>query len=206
MMPIGESIKKYAGGVIVPILVLVAALGVYFVLLPRYKTMRAASAAAAEKKSALENQRNTLNDIQKLFAEYDKNKTALAPLDEALPVAPRIPELLANFDELTRQSGLVISSLEIGPAPTLGTAAAGQSVAAVKKTDELLANTENLSIMQIQLGLIGRYVNLKAFLGNLEQNLRLLDIQTLNADEADEKSGDQMYGVVIHAYYQKDGQ
>lgn len=204
MMSVRETIVKYSGGVIVPLVVLVAGAAAFFILLPKYRAVKAAREIVTNKQSEVSSRQNILRNLQNLLAEYDVKKETLKPLDESVPAAPKIPELLGNLDQLAKQSGVLISSLNISPAQSLATINTGQSVGQVKKTEAILTHTDGLGIMQIDIQLVGRYPNLSAWLKNLEQNLRLLDAQIVVASEADEQTGDQTYNLKIYTYYQKE--
>ena len=204
MAMLKDKLGLYMGGVAVPLGLLVVALLGYFLLWPKYKDVMGARQAVATKKTFLQNRITQLQNIEALLVEYEKKKQQLIPIDQALPTAPRIPELLANLELLSKQSGLNITSLEITPAPSSNTPTPGQTVAEVKKTEDLRSSTENLNILQINIRMIGRYPNLRAWFSNLEQNLRLLDVQVVDIGESDDKNGGQGYTLKIYTYYQRD--
>ena len=196
--------SKYGSGVIVPLLVLGMGLMAYFLMLPKYKAIQLARDTARAKQAEFDTREETLKQVQALLVEYNQKKDKLKPIDESVPTAPRIPELLGNLDEITRQSGMRITALQIIPAPTLASVAAGQAVSEVKKTEELLGVTENLAILQVNIELTGSYPTLKAWLQNAEANLRLLDARVVVADNIDEENGTQGFTLKIQTYYQRD--
>lgn len=197
------TFQQIAGGIIIPILVLLIGLAAYFLLLPKYKSVKAVKGTVGQKQNELRAREGQLQSIHQLVRDLDAKKEELAVIDEAIPPAPRIPELLANIDHLARQSGISITNLEITSAAVLSTLQAGSEVGQVKKAEKILGSTKNLGIMQAELRLKGRYPNFKSFILNTEQNLRLMDIDSVLAGAVDEDSKLQEFSLKIQTYYQK---
>lgn len=198
------SFSQYSSGIIVPLLVLIAGLAAYFLLLPKFKDARSEARVLQAKEAETEKRKLALQDIQFLTAELGKKQSQLESVNEALPTAPRIPELLANLEELTKRSGVLITGMQVIPAPTAATVAAGLEVTRIKRTQEILSQTEGLTVMQIDLSLKGKYPNILSLLKNIEQNLRLLDVQMLVLDQVDIESQTQEFSLQLQTYYQKD--
>lgn len=190
-------------GIIVPLLVIGSGLAGYFLLLPKYKEMRFSREALESKKALDARTASQLSNIQNLVADLAQKKKDLKPIDEALPAAPRIPELLANLDYLVKQSGLLLGDLQVATAPSLATLAPGQKVSKVERLEALVKATEDLGVMQVDLKVFGQYQNLKSFLLNVEQNLRLMDIQSMVFGSLSEELKLQEYSVRLGTYYQK---
>src|SRR3989344_1644258 len=112
------NFSQYSSALIIPILVLIAASAVYFFLLPKFKDVRTSREALASKRSAVEQRRNAFESMKKMIADLETKREDLEPLDEAIPTSPDIPELLANIELLARQSGLLISDIQISTALT----------------------------------------------------------------------------------------
>ncbi|TSA45929.1 hypothetical protein D4R52_01500 [bacterium] len=191
------NFNQFSSGVIIPILVVVFGVVGYFVLLPKFRAISATKADIATKNQQVSQSDKTLSDLKKLIDDYGKKKTTAQVIESALPSAPRIPELMANLDSLASQSGLGIRSISVTMPTT-------QMTDKPTKQDELVTLTDNLAIMKIDLSVAGKYINLKTFLGNLEQNLRLMDVRALTFDSVDTQSGVQDYELVINTYYQRE--
>ncbi len=203
-MKINFNLAQLSSGILVPVLVLAGVAGGYFLVYPKFQAVLSHREVAASKKLMSEDASSRLISIQELVADLEKKSKGLKTVDEALPEAPRIPELLVTLDYLAKQSGLSVESLQITLAPTLKTNKAGQDVSQVLRVETILSKTQNLEVMQIDLALKGQYQNLKSFLGNVEQSLRLLDILTLVIGVPEEKSGSQDYSLRMLTYYQKE--
>ncbi len=195
--------SQLLSGIILPVLFLGALLGGYLLILPRYQDLQAQKADLQSKRDFFQQRSAQLQSVQEMVGELETKRQALTVLDEALPMAPRIPELLANLDALAKQSGLLIDNLQITPAPTLAELASGQEVTKVLRLEKLLASTKNLGVMQLNIKLLGLYPNLKIFLQNLEQNLRLMDADSIVISQTGENSSAHEYVLRVQTYYQK---
>lgn len=193
---------QYLTGLGVPLLVLLAGLGAYFLLLPKFSAVRAARHELAEQRTEVGLRQGEFGAVHLLTADYQAKKNRLGPIDEALPPAPRIPELLANLDALAKQSGLLIASLQVTPL-ALSTKP-GETEGPQSKRAKLLLSGEQLGVLEVNIGLKGKYPNVKAYLANLEQNLRLMDADTLSFGLVEGDSGLQEYLLKIQTYYQKE--
>lgn len=199
----GFNLSQYSSGLIIPILVLGAAGLAYFLLLPEFKDVRMSREALVSKKSVVEQWQNTFDRMKKMIADLEAKRTEIKPLDQAIPTSPDIPELLANLEQLARQSGLLISGLQISTVPTVSAPAPGEDLVQAESTEQPLRSAENLSVMNLSLNVAGQYPQLEAFLLNMERNLRLMDLQTVSFGGADEDAGGQEYTLQIQTYYQQ---
>ena len=199
--------SQTASGIVVPLFVLAAGLGVYFFVLPKYRDLKASREVYQTKQADLNAQKSSLSGIKALVKSFKDNERKLEPVDGALPDAPRIPELLAIFDYLVQKSGMLVTNILMtlpvgaekiseGPRGTLE-----QSKG--PRMDGLISSTENVGIIQIDLDLAGSYGNFKTFALNLEQNLRLMDISAITSATGNDEQGNQRYSLKIYTYYQK---
>lgn len=202
MVRIKFGLQQLTSGFVIPLLVLTIAAAGYFFLLPKYKELQDEKRVLAARENEVARQEAQLISVRDLLADLNRKEEQLAVLDQALPTAPAVPELLANLEALTQSSGLLATTLQITIPSTLPEAGSGQNPQEFKRLEGILGSTENLSVLQIDMILTGQYPNLKTFLTNLEQNLRLMDILSLTFTPV-EKSGDQAYALKIQTYYYK---
>lgn len=197
------NVSQLSSGIIVPLLIIGAGVIGYMFVYPKYQAINIAREAVASKQSAIDQKKLEFENIKKLIEEANKKSKDLSLIEEAIPNGPSIPELLANFDQLSEQSGMFITSLRLTPAPTLSTLSSGQEVNQVKRIGEIISSTQELGVIQAEIASKGQYPNLQVMLLNFEQNLRLVDIQSLVFGEIDEESGIQEYTLKLQTYYQK---
>lgn len=186
----------------VPLLLLTVFLAGYYAVKPSYRSMRESRLKLQEKREALARNSESLADIKTLIEEFKTRGSELASVDDALPEAPAVPELLANLDEIGKKSGMAITQISITlpeNAPSKFTSDESQG----PRLDRLLSATRDLGIMQVDINVTGTYSNLKTFLTNLEQNLRLTDVLYLTMASSGEEGDSQQYVLKVNSYFQK---
>jgi len=190
------DLSQLSSGILVPVFVLVIGFIAYFAVTPIVKKVKADRRVLADKTAGAEIRGSQFLSVKNLISQLEEKKPQLADVETAVPAAPEIPELLANLDQLARQSGLVIANLDIssGEAAASGVGSARKAAAPV---------SADLGTIRLELTMEGVYANLKAFLFNAEQNLRVMDIDMLDFGEINEKTGSQEYLVSMRTYYQK---
>ena len=198
------SSADLSSGIIVPLLLVVIGASGYFVLLPRYRELKDNREAVRQRQAEVMKHESQLTDIQRLVADLKEKRTSLKVLDEALPTAPRIPELLANFDQLAKQSGLFVSDLNLTTEPAQFMFPAGQSSVELDDFASRLGVSKNLGVMQATVTLKGNYSGLKTFLKAAELNLRLLDAQSVVATSSTEPGESQEFSLLLLIYYFKE--
>ncbi len=204
MVRIRLNFNQFASGFVIPFLVLLAAVAGYFYLLPKYRELKEQKQALAKKQVEVSGQEAQLGGVKDLIADLKQKEAELLPLDEALPTAPAVPQLLANLEALTSASGLLTANLQLTLPSTVSRAEATAGLEpSHRRVEGVLGSAENLAVLQIDLIVKGQYLNLKTFLSNLEQNMRLLDILSLTFTPVEKETGAQDYALRIQTYYHK---
>lgn len=193
-------------GVILPIFVLGAGLGVYFFVLPKYQTLNENRTQLEAKRADLNSKKSSLSGVKSLVKSLDTDRDKLQQVEEALPAAPAVPELLANLDHLAQKSGMLVNNIEM----TLprnedeeGGPRGSTELSRGERMDNLISSADNIGIIQIDMNLIGPYSNFKTFLQNLQQNMRLMDINSITSALGADEQGNQHYSIKVYSYYQK---
>lgn len=200
MVKIRFDLDQLHSGFTVPLLILVTAVGGYFLVLPKYKDAKVNKQMLQIKQDEVELKEAQLLSVEELLSSWKKNKEELKILDDALPDAPRVPELLVDIESLANASGLLISNLLLTIPPA---AEVAKDQSQQKKIEGLLNSTDNLIPLQIILTLKGDYPGVKSFLTNLEQNLRLIDVFSLNFAAVQTETESQTFVLKLQTYYYK---
>jgi len=179
-------------GVIVPVLVAAALAAGYFLVWPQYKAVQDSKANLAAKQTVVNERKASIDSVKNLVADLEKKRASLSAIDEALPLSPDLPVLLANVEYLANQSGMAVENLQI-QSSTGPSASSGQVEAIEPKTGTI----------GIDLTVQGRYPQLLALILNVEKNLRLMDIKSISFGPPDEETGSRSYAVQLLTYYQK---
>ena len=130
--------------------------------------------------------------IKNLVAQLNDKRAQLAPVEESLPLSPDIPELLANLEFLGRQSGMVVENIQVAPLQDV-----------LGPDGKVRESSDKLGMIRADMTVNGRYPQLLAFILNMETNLRLLDVQSINFGAASSESQNQSYVLEMITYYQK---
>lgn len=200
-----KNFSQIAGAFLVPVLVILIGLGGYFVLLPKYREVNTVRGLFGNKQVEAESRETSLNKIKGLVLVYEENQEELARISDSVPEAPRIPELLATVEHLAGQSGIAIANMQIQPAADIGDLDQGSVVSSqILRLRDVLSAARDLKAIEMSLNVTGNYINLKTFLVNLQQSLRIMDAQELVIGRPDGDTGNQEFFLKILTYYQLD--
>lgn len=141
-----------------------------------------------------------LADLQRVDAQLDKfDQEKLRKFSAILPAESDLPGLFVALAAVARASGMSVASVQFDEA---GVAANAPPVppqpAGEARPAKGTASARPVSSVKITLATgQGDYRKLKLFLTNLEANLRLLDVETVNFGDADVGP----YSITLRAYY-----
>lgn len=148
-----------------------------------------------EEKVSLEDVLKQFNDIRKakndLIDAYNSvGETEMARIMEVVPPMANEGEILVAFENMAKDSGLLLKRLDIKPS-------------AAKDTGILMAEEAPFDKVAISAVLDGSYESFRVFLTNgMEKSLRIVDIRSLSF-HAGEQSSSYEFTVEADAYTQK---
>ena len=180
-------------GVIVPALIMGAIAAGYFLVWPQYVALNKSKSDLVVKQGAVADRKTAMSRVKGLITDLEKKRQSLSAMDEGLPASPDLPSLLVNIEYLASQSGMALENLQIAGSSTGPSNPSGQS----KKQDS------STGIITIDLTVNGQYPQLQALILNIERNLRLLDIKSINFAQPSGETGTRSYALQFMTYYQK---
>lgn len=188
-----ENIKNTIVNFIVPLIALVVTLVLIFaVVVPTYSKipeLKQELDANNTKKGILETKKGVLNRLSD-FETVVKEDTEL--FKKALASEPEVPELLTQIDTIAKESGLDVIKLSNSLADSNGTATAGG-------TD---APALPYNLVKVTLGVTGSYDQLILFNKNLEESIRLVEVEDFRfSTETGEGLGDYTANFVLKSPY-----
>ena len=137
----------------------------YFLIWPEYQKLSDDRNKLAAGKEALASQNKTLADLQKLFNNYeDISEANKEKIISMLPSEVDEPGIFALVETLAEKNKMVALAVDISE-------------------KDPSADLKNLGLKEVHLAVNligGEYTDLKNFLGDLEINLRLLDVISIN--------------------------
>lgn len=209
MFPLGQNFKtvviniitQYFRYVVILVIIIVVALGYFFVLGPKYTILKEMGILNyGAKVQELDSKKQDLEKLRELKETYSQlNKAQIENLELILPSQEDIPSLFSQFESLALANGLVLNNISItkaeaAPAETekegqLGLG--GEETTPAETTQGVLTLNVALSF---QVG--GGYDNLKNFLDILENNMRIVDLTSLSYTPETEA-----YSINLKTYY-----
>lgn len=175
------SAKNYIGTALI-------ALGIFIFMaigMPQFSRISQTKDAIKEREALLAERQGLIAKIKSIQIEYNKRKTEVDRFGAIIPSKKSSAEIVSAIENISSGSGLQLSGLMMSNA----------------KDD---SNTVYDSI-NMEITVNGQYPALFNFLGALEQNLRLMDVSSVEAGLAPSASGQQVlsFKVKANAYFVK---
>ncbi|OGZ33297.1 MAG: hypothetical protein A3H00_00885 [Candidatus Portnoybacteria bacterium RBG_13_40_8] len=164
---------------IATIICLAAALGIIIVLIaPAWRSVRESRSEIKEKKGELSAIENLIVKTGRIKKEQRELEKETAKVSLALPEKKDIPGLLVQFETLASMNGLILESIDFEG----GDEAVEKSAAGVKWTvpQNEKKSEGQFKTMEVNLTLSGAYGSFKNFLGALENNIRSINVSSIN--------------------------
>lgn len=188
----------------------VIAAGVFFLIYPKYRFIkelaRTSLPGKLEEFKALEDYAAKIKELEQAIVDWqNKNQANVKKLEQALPDEPKIPELIAQLDALTKDSGFLLNSLDFSEVTAVqeqGPAVTARDKARADKNMALVnwQLDKNIKQLNVSLNLTGGdYLAFKKFLDKLEKNMRLFDVISIKFASSLTEGTD--YNLALRTYY-----
>ncbi|MEN9557950.1 MAG: Pilus assembly protein PilO [Candidatus Parcubacteria bacterium] len=174
------------------LLVSIALVVGYIVLRPlmlEYKTLTGTVASAA---TLFTDEQTYLESLQRSIAAAQSiPESALADINEALPMQPDIPKLLQMLAAIAEQNRISLNSVQFTPP---------RDTSIEMPRAGLPAGSPMLQEVGVSMSLASPgYAATRQFLDALERNLRIFDVDTIMVSASDAQS-EQTYSVQLRTY------
>ncbi len=171
---------------------LIAAAAVLYVTLvaPEYRAAAALRGALAGKAQTLATQRVIIGEVEKLIAEHRSLSSLEETASLVLPRDERLASAVSHLAAISRASGVRLASLNARPRPLRPAAGEGGVRKEVRQ-------------MELNFKIEGSYEGLRAFAALAENNLRLMDLESLVIDRLG-RAAENLFSAtgVITIYFQ----
>lgn len=174
------------------ILGLIAAL--IWVVVPKYDAVSALMKEVSILQNDLSKKIEIKQKIDELEARYETYKGQLMKVSKILPAAKDYPGLLVTIQQLTSTAGLLMNDIDIKAEE----AAAAKGIIKAGKT--AAAEEEIFKKLAISLSVSGSYEQFKSFLGLLETNIRIIDVESVEFTYSDKEL--TKFNIRANTYYQ----
>ncbi len=157
--------------------------------LPTFDTVSALRAEAKTWQAKLDDTQNLSRKLAELKKKYVSLASEVDRVNQAITEQQDLPGLLVQLENLASQNGLILNNIAFGDSNDQKN----------KKPASLAAGVKTLSI---DLSLNGSQNSLKAFLGSIESNLRIMDVSAISFNEPDASvTSGQDFSLSLSAYY-----
>ena len=134
--------------------------------------------------------------VEKLREDYKANEENIKKVNYILPSDKDIPNLIVQLEALAFEGGMILENFDLST-----TEERVVSRAAEVRTQEEV-QIKDYQILVIDLKLIGDYSGLKRFLEAIEENMRLMDIESITLSPQSEGALLFDFEIIIKTYYQ----
>jgi Tfp pilus assembly protein PilO len=193
-------ISKYFKFILGAVIALLLFVSVYFMLLPKYRQISDEGYLDYEqKKQMLQVKKDELSELKKLKEELAQiTSIEKERLSKILPTEKELPDIFLQMESLAMESGLKVSRVAIKDVNNK------QSV--VSKDESGKKNTakqlSGIQTITISLSVEGdtTYESLKVLLDNIEDNMRIIDLDSLSFVPSLEKD-EGAFSLNLNTYY-----
>jgi len=134
--------------------------------------------------------------LEKLTRLYSDNKESIDKINFILPRERDLPNLIIQLEALVLEQGLLLEQLELSVAEE-GTSGKAEELRTTKTT------AMNYHTVDINLGFMGNYSAFKNFLKAVEENMRLMDVDSISfSPESEENPGIFKFNLRLKTYYE----
>ncbi len=180
---------------IIPTIILVIAGGLFFMFTkPVYSTIDDIKARSSAYDEALKNAKELQSIRDELTSKYNSfSPTDISKIKTMLPDTVDTVQLIIDLDDMAQTRGLIFRDTKFDS----NTATDGQ-----KTPTDLIFETKNYETSNIGFTVEGKYENFQNFLRDLEQSLRLVEVESLTFSAAPiGKTGNFSFHVDLSTYW-----
>jgi|GEM_PF-2824939 len=194
-----QSSTKRAGSLLASVLFFILAFISYTIFVrPEVGFITDLRGELRSKTELLEQQKTVSNEVGSLLNRFKSVKNLEDIVSMAIPVDENFGTLVNEFNILSKSSGLNIENINFQSLSLDRSRVQKRGAAAV----EPLAG---MGAVRMSLSLNGNYDSLKSFLGLLENNIRIINIQSLAISPASDQTlpkNSFKYKIDVNAYFQ----
>jgi len=197
---INKFLIKYYHWLVALTMLVVLTAGYFLLIQPKYQEMRGENEMTSQElQQAYAAKQTLLGNLNQLEQSYNQIKQAdKDKINAMLPAKAEVERLISELEAIVLKNGLILASLSIEPQEKAKTSTkveikdenSGQKL-------KIAEMPEGVALVKISMGIVGSdYNGLKNLLRTIENNLRLLDIDKLDYNNAENKAS-----LDLTAYY-----
>lgn len=187
--------------IIIGILILGFIASIIFLDVPWAQKMLNLRKKLANERKSLQEQQDFIAKIEKLTQSYKDNTEVLKNIDYIMTNDVDAPGLIVQLEALAGGSGMLLSNINFALSEeSIGSEKAKEVRSGEIKTEQA---SKQYNIVNINAKMTGDYLAFNRFLQLVEENLRLLDIESITfAPHQTSGASNFEFDVNLRAYYQ----
>jgi Tfp pilus assembly protein PilO len=185
-----------------PIIMTVAAIGLFVVFTnPTYKDVGVLRSVESAYNQALNNSQQLLKVRSDLMVKYNNlTGTDRDRLNKLMPNTVDNIRLIIDTQNIALTHGMTLKDIKYDArAQSTATSAAASQTS----PSQVAANQKDYGTFELEFSVTGSYQNFLAFLGDIEQSLRLVDVESVTFQAPEAGSSAMKYVVRIRTYWLK---
>lgn len=185
--------------IIILILILAFIAAVIFLDLPKIQKVLGLRKQIEEQKEVFSEKQILSAKIEKLTKDYEENEEDLKKVSYILPSGQDIANLIVQLEALALDGGLILEKIEFFVPDEPAVSKAGE----LRQQEGAVA--KDYQSLTINLKLIGDYLAFNSFLRAVEENIRLMDISSIDFSTQSMAEGEILFfnfNLKLDTYYQ----
>lgn len=184
------SVKR-AMSLLLSAALLVSALAIYALLIRgQYGTIQELQGRLEAKTEILNIETTAVEQVKNLKAALKNEVSVLSALSYALPQEEAVSSVVAQINSLSQLHGVVLQGVGISYLPMI-------------PPPVKLSFAKGMGALRMDIKFVGPYASSRDFLGDLERNLRIMDVKNLKMESASKTGQDLMsFSLTVDTYYQ----
>lgn len=150
-------------------------------LVPEFRNVMARNEAIQQRRDLLAERQKLMAKIKEAYVQYQERAGDIRKFSAVVPVKKSTAELISELEAIAGQSGMQLTNISIQQGQSAG----------------------DYQVLSINAELAGAYGSLLAFLGAAEQNVRLLDVDSINASAGEGGAALPRFSIRAIVYFLK---
>ena len=181
---VNDLLNKYFKWAVLLVVILMFLMGYFWVLQPKYEdTMDSIKTHLRLKRQSYLTKKEQLAKIEKLASTYkNMDQEKIDKVNTFLPTGRNYERLFTEMDALVSRNGLILSQMNMNVEGESNEKEGRQQNENEQEEDSIQRSTPSkVRAVKIKMKLAGvDYPGLKSFISSLENNLRLMDVTSIN--------------------------
>jgi len=154
-----------------------------------------------DEQGLLNEKKDFIDRVEKLIGTYQDNKETLKNIDSIMPSDSDTPNLIVQLEAVAAGSGVLLSDLNF----TIVEEKKGSEKAQEVRSGAIQEQApKDYNTVSVDMKMTGDYLSFDKFLKTVEENMRLLDIESINfAPKLIGAVSGFEFEVVLKTYYQE---